>query len=492
MDVNFVDLYFGQADAKTEAARQPEAFRNSFVDLDGVVDALLEDGRFLILGPKGTGKTAVSCYLKEVADGQGRLIQVRDGSELPIGDISKLKTGEQPGPGRSMNAWRFLLLCSLLDVILSDQASELNRDGDALQVIGKLREYGFLDPTPKPAIVSAGKTTIKVPIPGIGTVFERESASSLHLVHLIPYLEKWVARESGGAIRHIVVIDGLDSIYLNDPAYIPAMTDMVQAAYQINQRLREHQSAAHLVLLLRNDVFSRLSLPDGGKIREDWSHSLDWRVLSGSHEDSPLFDLLNRKAWLGRKSTDIVRGYLPARIQLDGGRTIEIHDYLLGLTRHTPRDLLRLMEHIRLAAQRDGSGRYMSVLPQKVIREGVLQYATKYFVDAIRDELVGIGDGSVDQGRALMDSLRDLGSRRFDAAAYQGSLSEVTGNSWDASHTRDALKWLFYAGAIGNELNAGSRTYLQFFHRRDDNDIYTGGKLVLHNSLVYAWALPWN
>lgn len=233
--MKFRELYFGQADARTEAIREPEGFVQSFVDHRGVVESIVDEGRFLVLGPKGAGKSALAWFLQATSRSRDLLVHPRDVSDLPIADVAKLKTGDDPGINRSLNAWRFLLLCALVDTILEDQGSDLNKNTAAMSVIAKLREYGFLDPTPKAAILKASKTTWKVPIPRIGDVFSRESSESLHLVHLLPYLEKWVSEERSSSNQYLLVLDGLDSIYLNSDQYIPALSALVQSTLSLNR-----------------------------------------------------------------------------------------------------------------------------------------------------------------------------------------------------------------------------------------------------------------
>lgn len=490
--MKFHELYFGQADARTEAIREPEGFVRSFVDHRRVIESVVDEGRFLVLGPKGAGKSALAWFLRETSRDRDLLVHPRDVSDLPISDVAKLKTGDAPGISRSLNAWRFLLLCALIDAILEDQGSDLNKNAEAMSVITKLREYGFLDPTPKAAILKASKSTWKVPIPRLGDVFSRESSDSLHLVHLLPYLEKWVSAERGSHNRYVVVLDGLDSIYLNSDQYIPALSALVHSTLSLNQDLRGADATSGAVLLLRNDVFSRLELPDGGKVRADWAIDLDWRMLSGKASSAPLFDLIDRKSvsLADTHPVDVVGTFFPAEIRLKGrGAERDVYNYLLNLTRHTPRDLLQLFEHIRQADAAGHASDLTPVLRQETIREGVLQYSTKYFVDAVRNELVGRG-GSGESGRAVVDALRNLGSRHFTRDQYKASLADI--DAADTPGADDALRWLFFAGAIGNEVGSGEARYLQFFHRRDDNDVYLRGTLVIHNALVYAWAVPWN
>ena len=491
--MKFRDLYFGQADARTEAIRQPEGFVRSFVDHREITASVVDQGKFLVLGPKGAGKSALAWFLQATSRDRGLLVHPRDVSELPIADVAQLKTGDSPGVSRSLNAWRFILLCALINVILEDQGSGLSKNLEAMSVIAKLREYGFLDPTPKAAILRASKSTWKVPIPHVGEIFSRESSDSLHLAHLLPYLQKWVSAEDSSHNRHLLILDGLDSIYLNDAQYIPALSALVQSAWSLNQDLRGAEASGNIVLLLRNDVFSRLDLPDGGKVRSDWAVELDWRILSGDAASAPLFELVDRKSvsLTGAGPTDVVGTLFPDEIRLQGrGPERDVYNYLLNLTRHTPRDLLQLLEHIRRVDAADRGSEFSPRLRQETIREGVLQYATKYFVDAVRNELVGRG-GSGDSGRAVVDALRDLGARRFTFDDYKTSLENVS-SGVSVPSADEALRWLFFAGAIGNEVGNGDTRYLQFFHRRDDNDIYLRGTLLVHNALVYAWALPWN
>lgn len=490
--MKFRDLYFGQADARTEAIREPEGFVKSFIDHRGIVKSVVDEGRFLVLGPKGAGKSALAWFLQATSHKHDLVVHPRDMPDLPISDVAKLKTGDSPGPSRSLNAWRFLLLCALIDTILEDQDSDLNKNPEALSVIEKLREYGFLDPTPKTAILKAVKRTWKVPIPRIGEIFSRESSDSLHLVHLIPYLEKWVSDERGSQNRHLLILDGLDSIYLNSDEYIPALSALVQSTLSLNQSLRSTDATGAVVLLLRNDVFSRLELPDGGKVRSDWAIDLDWRILSGEAASAPLFDLIDHKSvsLANQKPFDVVQTFFPSGIKLKGrGAERDVYSYLLNLTRHTPRDLLQLFEHIRQADAANNASDYTPTLRQETIREGVLQYSTKYFVDAVRNELVGRGS-SGESGRAVVDALRNLGARRFTRDEYKASLEDIDVAGKPGAD--EALRWLFFAGAVGNEVGSGDSRYLQFFHRRDDNDVYLRGTLVIHNALVYAWAVPWN
>ncbi len=484
--VAFTDLFFGRADAANEVREFPREFVQSFVDHHRVVEALTTGSKYLLLGPKGSGKSAVAHYVKETAVHRGTLVSTRDISELPLAEVGSLKTGEANSPGRVVTAWRFIVLCALLDVVMEDQSCPLNRDPDVLRVVKELRSFGFMDPTPARAILTASRKTLKIPIPKVGEVFSRESETSLHLYHLVPYIEQWVgAGRTDNAYR--LFLDGLDSIYLNDPSYPPTLSALVQAVYLVNQRLTTKD--ARVVLLVRNDVFSRLRLPDAGKMRVDFGVDLDWRALSGDPKNAPLFDMVNKKAGaLLREEIDVVSQFLPEEVKLRGETRMPIRQYMLNLTRHTPRDLLQLFENLRLAAI-DLGGANSSALSQNIVREGALRYANRYFVDAIRNELVGRSSDEY-EATAGLDALRDMGKTHFVAEDFARERFGDRPSREDQVRANELLRWFFFAGAIGN-VKAGQReSYLQFFHRRDDSDVYVKGPLTLHTALTYAWAVP--
>lgn len=495
----FTHLYFGMADSKNEAAQNPDAFIRSFVEPRNAINELRTRKKFLLLGPKGAGKSAVAWYM-ELSKSSTELVSVRDVSDLPITDIDKIKTGEGPGLTRGLTAWKLIVLCALLDVILQDQSSPLNAKNEVRRVENELRRRGFMDATLINAVLEATKVTYKIPIPHLGEIFSLEKTSAIHLYNIVPILQRW-ACSSQGTNRHTLILDGLDSIYLSEPQYFTSIASLVQAVYAINQQLRASESSAHVVLLARNDLFSRLPLADAGKIKEDFGTHLDWRVLSGEPNQARLFQLVNQKAGslIDNPPQDIVQTYFPKDINLSGRtpRWVETYKFLLDHTRHTPRDLLRLFEYIRQAAEAGNmpltvEGR----LTNEIVKEGANQYVMKYFVDAIRNELVGLqsdlnGPQSDDEiSRKIISTLRHLPRRTFTAQEFTQQHFGNQANESQAEADR-ILTMLFFAGALGNLVRGRSESYLQYYHRREESEIYLRGQLILHNSLARAWNIRW-
>jgi hypothetical protein len=489
------DLYFGLSDSRNEANESREVFIKSYVDLNGAIDAVVNGEKFLVLGPKGTGKSALAWYLEAAEINGDHLALVRDASDLPLAEVPRLQTGQEPGPERTVVAWKFILLCNYLELLLRDQGCSIQRNREVLRVARLLRDFGFMGDASGRALLRATSTTVTIPVPKLGAIYKKESRPELNIYNLIPYLETWVA-DAESELRHVLLIDGLDSIFLNDVKYDQSLSSLVQAAYSVNQRLRQRQASGSIVLLMRNDVFSRiaLSLPDSQKMRDDLSFDLDWRILSGqSGVRAPLMHLVNTKAARAvGESTIKVLSYFPTEIEVGGRgggnlRYFPTFQYLLNMTRHTPRDLLRLFEEIRKVEASGVYGEGASVLAGDVIREGVLQYSTKYFVGAISNEFAGY-EGGPESAAAALTALKAINKQTFDAKEFQAALADVS--SGLAGKSNDLLRLLFFAGAIGNYVGGvHDKSYMQFYHRRDESEIYLKGKFVLHHALIHAWGL---
>ena len=81
-------------------------------------------------------------------------------------------------------------------------------------------------------------------------------------------------------------------------------------------------------------------------------------------------------------------------------------------------------------------------------------------------------------------------SQLFDYPQYVAALKDL--GFGDPGVPENLLRLLFFAGGIGNYVRRkdGQESYLQFYHRRDDSEIYSKGQLTMHNSLCYAWNVP--
>lgn len=125
MTPDYSDLYFGMSDSRNEVNENRDEFIRSYVDLNGILEEILNGGKFLVLGPKGTGKSALAWYLLATQLSGQHLTSVQDASSLPLAEVPRLQTGQPVGPERTVVAWKFILLCNYLELLLRGKYSEV-------------------------------------------------------------------------------------------------------------------------------------------------------------------------------------------------------------------------------------------------------------------------------------------------------------------------------------------------------------------------------
>lgn len=133
--IPFGELYFGKSDPSHEISANRADFIRSYVDLNGAVEQVAQGQRTLILGPKGTGKSALGLYIEKTSVAGQYYARMKNASHLPLAEIPRLETGEPAGAVRTRNAWRFILLSNYLDVALSDGETSIPQVRDIKRVI---------------------------------------------------------------------------------------------------------------------------------------------------------------------------------------------------------------------------------------------------------------------------------------------------------------------------------------------------------------------
>ncbi|MCC0766256.1 P-loop ATPase, Sll1717 family [Micrococcus luteus] len=488
----FSEFYFGSEDPYNEVRDDRMKFIRSFVDPNDKIDKIVNGRLTLILGPKGTGKSALAYYLGLTGqpNGSGRYIaQTRTADNLPLSDIPALKTGQVPGRQRTASAWRFILLANYLDVALSDTEVRVRGIRDIKRILGILKDAGFMAGGSGRALAQFLDQTFTLPTDKAGSLFKSIGKTEVSIFDLIPSMTNW-AKDIRSSNRHLLLLDGLDSIFLSDSEYDESLAGLMQAASSLNRELSESSATGSIVLLLRNDVFHRVSLllTDAHKQRAN-AYDLDWRTYSyGNDNTGPLIRLLNQKARQGVSAdSDVdVLEYFPVGMGHSKNRkNRSTLRYLMNFTRHTPRDLLQLMEAIREEAERRNLGPG-ETLPESVVREGIDQYSSKYFISSLRGEFVGY-HGGVEAIEGALRALKLVPNNDFTRFDYAESVRTHAPDY--ADDVDEFLRLFFRAGAVANLRNGtnGSRE-LVFHHRRDDVEPDLKGVLTMHSALIRAWS----
>lgn len=404
----FRELRFGLADAEQEGVTEPDLLLGGYLDLHGVSKAILEGHHFVVLGYKGSGKSAVSQHLKLRSSMLPDLfVRVAYLADFPYADFLQMIPGNADSDSRMPTGWSWVLLCYLLDSFSSDEGAS-GPDPEFQGTVQRLRETGMIPSPTLPHLVRESVTrSLKLTLPMIVEyTYQTKTggAQDLQVPLLIDKLTSIACRFRSES-EHVLLLDGLDDVFVGSALQYKALAALVLAISRLNRCFQENDTPAKVVLLCRTDLFERLPGPNKNKIRQDSAIHLDWYHHTRAPAESHLIQLANLKARVSHPDLpDIFDTYFPPKLK---GRSIR--KYLLEYTRHTPRDFLQLLRRL----QEFSAG--VETLSTSDILSGIRWYSTDYFLPEIKDELVGYASGEdIDALLTLLSTMKHTNFRIDD------------------------------------------------------------------------------
>ncbi|MCD2263961.1 hypothetical protein K3888_14770 [Dietzia aurantiaca] len=469
----FHELHFGQLDASQEAVETPELLVEGFYDYREAAYGIEAQQVWLLLGPKGSGKSAVLEHLRlRWQDRYDRFFTSWPLSGFPVNDVANIDTGQTAGASRAQSAWEFLLLLRIVESLAADESLRAPKE---FQDMHKgLVQSGLLSDDWLGKVSRWAKAKIKFDIKVFSAEFEDDAASVTPL-EVSAYIRRQIATTQTDH-HHVIALDGLDTFFFEANDEWTSLAGLMQALHVLNRELRGCGLPVCLVVAMRSDIFDVLPGPEMNKLKPH-SVYLDWHA-HGIGRENRLWHLLTKKAAVRRPEVkNIVTQYLSAPIQI--GPHTDLPTYLLENTRLLPRDVVALMAYL----QRGYKGN--KAVPGENAKRSVEAYTQEYFVGEIFDNLAGIlPAASARQLASFKDALRVAPSRLFD---FEYLVSELKGDL-EPPEIKQLLRQMFETGGIGIHHNG----YTDFVFRRISGGGFTVRyQFMLHDALTRAWNRKW-
>lgn len=99
--IDISKVYFGCADANTEAERRPQTFKKVFFDPHNYLEELTDGDRYILRGRKGDGKTAYGAQISLTAHDRGIYTYQRSLNNFNNTTFSKIRTYDTLGEIRT-------------------------------------------------------------------------------------------------------------------------------------------------------------------------------------------------------------------------------------------------------------------------------------------------------------------------------------------------------------------------------------------------------
>lgn len=471
--VPFRELHFGHLDASQEAAEDPELLRKGYYDYREAAYGVASNSAFVLLGPKGSGKSAVIEHLRLRWEGKwDRFISRWDLRGFPVSDVTQIKMGQSGGSSRNQAAWELLLLLRIYESLDQDHGAEPSIE--VSQIVTWLKQQGLLSSNWAANVSKWSVREFKIDLKIISTMMgARTEATPLEVTGFLREKLRGIHTDS----QHVVAIDGLDSFFFEIDDEWASLGGLMQALLSLNLHLRECGLRFTIVAALRSDIFDLLPGGENNKLKSNAVH-LDWHA-NGIGRDNHLWELLTTKVQVHRPQvTNIVSQYLSRPISI--GPHSEMTTYLLEHTRLLPRDVVALMTYVQRCY---GGNR---TVPEGNAKEAVRRYCEEYFIGEIFDNLSGVVETVTPRKLAsFKDALRSVPSKIFSLSDVERELD----GDLEKAEIRDLLRQMFYTGGIGIfNRNAG---YTDFVFRKVSGAAFTASReFVLHEALVKAWNRP--
>jgi hypothetical protein len=438
--IRFSDLDFGMAAAEKELTRNPDLLLQGFLDRQQFVQRILDGEKFLVLGPKGSGKSAIGSRIELLARVEGaHYARSYVLENLSYQALSGLLPGQEAPEVKFETTWEFLLLVAIVDSLSRDPAAKSLGRVQLANVVDGLQQLGLLPCGTFADLVKTSSTReLKLRLPelaqfGGATTY---SAPARDLGAVLKALQESVYSATAGK-KHYLLIDGLDSVLTKREKQYDALSALLMAADRINHTFRKNSVPIYVVIFCRTDVLDeKLQSPNKNKIRQDSAVVLDWYQDTLQPMESNLFQLVNRRASLavGREA-DIFVEFLPASV-LNGDPTYRT---ILENTRHLPRDLIILLNKIKDHSKR------VKPLTSDVLN-ALREYSVDYLYPEIRDELTGFLEP--EEVSKVFSLIMRTHQRRFSYAELESHMKQD--QNYKDFNLRGILGKLFDVSAIGN------------------------------------------
>ncbi len=464
----------------------PTLLRDGYYDLGGTVDRVLNSHEFLLLGYKGSGKSAVGARLRLLAEGAPAQLSAPQAifvDKLPLREFKGVVPDSIDAHVRHVYAWQLHLMVQIITGLSGDGQADAKSRKKVAAAEKELGKAGVIPQQPsslKRFRMTKVSASVGLPNKGLGLSADFQRSTDEGDLRLwLAYLEG-VTSEYRSNRKHYFFIDGLDDLSLASSGRELLLGGLIQATVGLNEMFQESGSPIKIVVSCRTDLYSRLSLPQAGKIRRDYGLELNWYQNPRDAGVSHLVRLANLRARLvDRSCSDLFSEFFDPTIS--GKNTVE---FLLLQTRHTPRDLLQLLKIIQKHV--DGPG---PILPS-IVLSGISDYSQTYFVDEMHDALSTYF--TEDQQSRIRQLLGTLRQRDFTFADLRTRV-ENDSRFKDKLDLHSVTTALFDSSFIGNVTPGGatgsSDPYFRFKHRNPEASLLHDESMQLHPGLWKAFSL---
>lgn len=301
------NFFIGSPEAESEATITPITLDQFFEDYLDILSQLNNE-KFIVLGRKGSGKTAIGEHMFALAHGEPNLFcKFIKKPDIDVEHIVQIGKEQGYSIERSL-LYKWIMLTHLLDLILQNQSAI---EHPAFKFVKQFvdRNRGFIDIRKdeiRETVIKSGLTVgaeyLNRAVSAIGHKEREIKGGRADFYKMLPNLELILSHilKCDKNNQYIVIFDDLDIGYHTDnPNDIETTADLLRMAKYFNVDFFARNGIdSKVFVLLRSDIAkSILYTADMGKLLNSYSVELNWfeDIYRGDETKSFLRQFINKR-----------------------------------------------------------------------------------------------------------------------------------------------------------------------------------------------------
>lgn len=427
----------------------------------------------LVIGRKGTGKTAIALNLVDEAS------PTTFAAYLDFRELRTAVAGCSPMHGPDginpwITVWKAILGHQLVQLMAQNQSIGGSAAPDILHFLANSplnhRELERFRPT---------KLSTNIKIPYFEFNRSTDIAPKLDDTIWMPIQRK--SRElfcnHAGNAKYYVLIDCVgDDVKTISDEYEQIVIGLIKAA--ISMRVEASNAGVNVFpcVFLRDDIFQELVDPDASKW-SDYSARLEWgeHSLKGmlGHRLQKAYDINPKKGYRTFNGDWALVSNVTRMEDHTSKRRIEIFEWIWQRTHSRPRDFVR---YLRIAA------RHALAANSAFIRSQDMESAAKKYSEEFRDEIIHEMTSKVPNAKDVFELLQQIGSSTFPFKKFEEKYAQAMKGMKDVLPARDIAKILYRYNVIGCPYS-GNQNIVRFRYNHSGSEYSEGQPMCVHRSL---------
>lgn len=450
--MNLLDIKeFGTIDAEND-----KRLLDYFVKSNSL-ERIQDYNKSIIIGRKGTGKTAIYKFLENEETEHVASLLFRD---YPWKVHDKFKNSIVTEKESYVNSWLFLIYIELIKLTVKDKKSYSwwKKERRAVRKLEKWlkRNWGSSDFNHKKTMNPGGKgyhfnfepKVLGNSLGSLSSTFKEDDQLGNTLTEINKKLEDIILKLAKFDKKYILLFDELDLGYdPNDDAYLMRIIGLLLAAYFCYSNLNRN---IRVYLFLRSDIFELIEFQDKNKIRDNLVEVLNWNYIDET-DNLSLKSIVSKRIEenTGARFSGFNENWNLVFEDQNIGSNQKKWNYISDRTFLRPRDYIKFLNlSLEAAKKRIKSLKEGDEMKNQIINKDIHEIKrdfSEYLYIELKDEVIA----KYPNFDSYLEVLRDLHSTTFTLDDFNLSSDSVRKRYNLTESNSDILERLYEFSIIG-------------------------------------------